>query len=126
MPLRNIDFDSAIRQIVTTEAEVFEALRAVVDAKVKECKLKGDANLAITKVPRHGGRRNPLRGQMKGGADINVRGLIGWAESIAPLSEITSEEFESLEPAPKQERQDMLNAYEQLRIIQATLNAQLK
>jgi hypothetical protein len=96
MGLRNIDIDSAIRTVCTVSSEKTSGLLEACAAKMKSLGLKADNGKAVQRAPRHGGRRNPLRGQLKGSGDVNLRGLFDYVESIEPVPELPAVAPEAL------------------------------
>src|SRR5262245_61444204 len=123
MGLRNLDLDSAIRCICHGNPESFTALLETCNAKMKQCGLKAAPGEAVAKAPRHGGRRNPLRGQFRGSGDLNVRSLVDFVESIEPLPKLPAvAEGEEAPPLPPGYA-EMETAHEALLTIQATIVA---
>jgi len=88
---------------------------------MKQCKLGADPSQAVAKAPRHGGRRNPRRGQLKGSGDVNLRGLVDWVESIEPLP--AAPEGGWPEEGPPADYAAMADAHQKLVKLHATLAA---
>ncbi len=124
MALRNIDLDSAVRAICHGDSEQFGALAAACKAKMKSLGIQADSGKAVGRVPRHRGRRNPLAGQFKGSADVNVRSLIDFVESIDLLP--TLSEGEESTPAFEESRDAMQAAHDALQTLSATIAAHAK
>lgn len=114
--LRTLDLDSAIRTICQTPSE-FDGVLKLAEAKMAECGLKADKSRGFTKAPKHTGRRNPLAGQFKGSADLNVRSLMDWIESITPASPLD----ENADAATKEANAELLDAHQKLIAVHATL-----
>jgi hypothetical protein len=101
---------------------VFDNIVKAAEAKMKELGLKADAGRAVVSQPRHGGRRNPLRGQLMGSGDFNGMALIDWIASITAFdpADLESTDERPVEPAVMEAAKAMKQAHDDLIVVHAT------
>jgi hypothetical protein len=118
MALKNINMESVLRGVLETRAENLSGILETGSAKLAE--LGVEAGKPVSSVARHEGRRNPLRGQLKGSANFNGRSVIGWIESIGPAVVVEGREQTAEEAQVEADRQE---AVANLQALVATIKS---
>ena len=80
MGLRNLNFDSAIRGILSASTSSLIGMLTVASDRLVACGLEANLAQAFTHPPVH--RRGPDKGKARGSECFNERGILDWIENV--------------------------------------------